>query len=263
MQKHLNKNDLLALNRIIQGSCCGGYLVVENPPSRGGDEVQQIDSEDVTLRGLSVGYDKPLVSNINKIIYPGDTIAILGSSGIGKTTLMRTIAGLIRPLTGQISHNYPKRGGIGYIPQRLGLIRHSTVRSNVSLGARTRRSRWYPFWFPLNQKLKDDVDNAMRALKILDIADEPVRILSGGQQRRVAIARTLAQRPRIILADEFLGELDKENVNSIISATKKIVDEIGATLVLIEHHEERAIQLADRIWRITEGNLIEEGDSNQ
>ena len=103
----------------------------------------------------------------------------------------------------------------------------------------------------------------MRALKILDIADEPVRILSGGQQRRVAIARTLAQRPRIILADEFLGELDKENVNSIISATKKIVDEIGATLVLIEHHEERAIQLADRIWRITEGNLIEEGDSNQ
>lgn len=263
MQKHLNKNDLLALNRIIQGSCCGGYLVVENPPSRGGDEVQQIDYEGVTLRGLSVGYDKPLVSNINKTIYPGDTIAILGSSGIGKTTLMRTIAGLIRPLTGQISHNYPKRGGIGYIPQRLGLIRHSTVRSNVSLGARTRRSRWYPFWFPLNQKLKDDVDNAMRALKILDIADEPVRILSGGQQRRVAIARTLAQRPRIILADEFLGELDKENVNSIISATKKIVDEIGATLVLIEHHEERAIQLADRIWRITEGNLIEEGDSNQ
>ena len=103
----------------------------------------------------------------------------------------------------------------------------------------------------------------MRALKILDIADEPVRILSGGQQRRVAIARTLAQRPRIILADEFLGELDKENVNSIITATKEIVDEIGATLVLIEHHEERAIELADRIWRIIDENLIEEGDSNQ
>jgi energy-coupling factor transporter ATP-binding protein EcfA2 len=107
------------------------------------------------------------------------------------------------------------------------------------------------------------VDNAMKALKILDIADEPVRILSGGQQRRVAIARTLAQRPRIILADEFLGELDKENVNSIITATKEIVDEIGATLVLIEHHEERAIELADRIWRIIDENLIEEGDSNQ
>jgi len=263
MQKHLNKNDLLALNRIILRSDGDGYLVVEKSPSRGGDDLQQIDSESVTLRGLSVGYDKPLVSDINKTIYPGDTIAILGSSGIGKTTLMRTIAGLIRPLSGEISHSYPKRGGIGYIPQRLGLVRHSTVRSNVALGARTRRSRWYPFWFPLDKKLKDDVDNAMRALKILDIADEPVRILSGGQQRRVAIARTLAQRPRIILADEFLGELDKENVNSIITATKEIVDEIGATLVLIEHHEERAIELADRIWRIIDENLIEEGDSNQ
>ena len=172
MQKHLNKNDLLALNRIIRRSHGDGYLVVEKSPSRGGDEVQQIDPESVTLRGLSIGYDKPLVSDINKTIYPGDTIAILGSSGIGKTTLMRTIAGLIRPLSGEISHNYPKRGGIGYIPQRLGLVRHSTVRSNVALGARTRRSRWYPFWFPLDKKLKDDVDNAMRALKILDIADE-------------------------------------------------------------------------------------------
>ena len=100
-------------------------------------------------------------------------------------------------------------------------------------------------------------------MKILDIADEPVRILSGGQQRRVAIARTLVQRPKIILADEFLGELDKDNVNSIIAATKEIVDEIGATLILIEHHEERAIELADRIWRIIDNKLIEEGDSNQ
>ncbi len=238
-------------------------MVVDKPSPQGSDEVQQIDSESITLRSLSVGYDVPLVSNINQIIYPGDTIAILGASGIGKTTLMRTIAGLIRPLSGEISHNYPKRGGIGYIPQRLGLIRHSSVRSNVSLGARTRRSRWYPFWFPLDKKLKDDVDNAMRALKILDIADEPVRILSGGQQRRVAIARTLVQRPKIILADEFLGELDKDNVNSIIAATKEIVDEIGATLILIEHHEERAIELADRIWRIIDNKLIEEGDSNQ
>ena len=91
----------------------------------------------------------------------------------------------------------------------------------------------------------------------------PVRILSGGQQRRVAIARTLIQKPRLILADEFLGELDSENVDSIISATKKLVDDIGATLIMVEHHEERAIDLADRIWRISGNLLIEDGGSNQ
>ena len=72
----------------------------------------------------------------------------------------------------------------------------------------------------------------------------------------------MIQKPRIILADEFLGELDKENVKSIITATKKVVDEIGATLIMVEHHEERAMKLADRIWRIEDNKLIEEGDSN-
>jgi ABC-type phosphate/phosphonate transport system ATPase subunit len=221
-------------------------LVVDKNLSRGGEIIQQAGPKSVTLRDLSVGYDEPLVSNINMSIQQGDTIA-----------------GLIRPLSGEIFHDFPNRGGIGYIPQRLGLVRHSSVRSNIALGARTRRSKWYPSWFPLDSSLKQDIDDAMKALKIEDIADEPVRILSGGQQRRVAIARTLVQRPRIILADEFLGELDKENVKSIIAATKEIVDEIGATFILIEHHEERAIEIADRIWRITDNKLIEEGDSDQ
>ena len=222
-------------------------------------------SEDSTLelRDLSVGYKEPLISKINKIVLPGESIAILGPSGIGKTTLLRTIAGLIRPLSGEVSHNYPKRGGIGYIPQRLGLIRHSSVRSNITIGARTRRSRWYPALFPLSRELKNDVDSAMKSLNIEDLADEPVRILSGGQQRRVAIARTLIQKPRIILADEFLGELDTENVKSIIAATKAVIKEIGATMIMVEHHEERAIAIADRIWRIKGNELIEDGDSNQ
>ena len=69
MQKHLNKNDLLALNRIILRRLGDGDLLVDKSPFRGGDEVQQIDPESVTLRGLSVGYDKPLVSDINTVSY--------------------------------------------------------------------------------------------------------------------------------------------------------------------------------------------------
>ena len=93
---------------------------------------------------------------------------------------------------------------------------------------------------------------------IEEYSNNPVRILSGGQQRRVAIARALVQQPKLILADEFLGELDKENVESIIKATKNLISEIGATLVMVEHHEERARIIADRIWIIQDSKIIEE-----
>ena len=99
----------------------------------------------------------------------------------------------------------------------------------------------------------------MKSLNIEDLASHPVRILSGGQQRRVAIARTLIQKPQLILADEFLGELDSENVKSIVEATKKIVKDLGATLLMVEHNEERALQMADRVWRVIDNQLIEEG----
>ena len=263
MQRVLNNNNLLGLDKIILLRHGDGCLLVDKSLSAKRDIVHQPNSESLILRNLCVGYKNPLITDINKTIYPGEIIAILGASGVGKTTLMRTIAGLIRPLSGEVLHDFPKRGGIGYIPQKLGLIRHSSVRSNIALGARTRRSKWYPSWYPLDNLLNNDVKAAMSELKIEDIADEPVRIISGGQQRRVAIARTLVQRPRIILADEFLGELDLENVNSIIGATKKIVKEIGSTLIIIEHHEEIATGLADRIWRIIDNKLIEEGDSDQ
>lgn len=221
------------------------------------------ESGALELRNLSVGYDDPLISDINMKIGQGETIAILGPSGIGKTTLLRTIAGLIRPLEGEVIHDFPNRSGIGYIPQRLGLIRHSSVRSNVAIGARTRKPKWYPALFPLGSELNADIDSALAEMSIEEFASNPVRILSGGQQRRVAIARALVQKPKLILADEFLGELDKENVDSIIQATKKLISETGSTLIMVEHDESRAYQIADRIWRIKDGKIVEEVSTNE
>lgn len=233
-------------------------MIGEDVLSKNEVSSDKLESGALELRSLSIGYDEPLISGINLKINPGETIAILGPSGIGKTTLLRTIAGLIVPLSGEVIHDFPKRSGIGYIPQRLGLVKHSTVRSNVAIGARTRRPRWYPAILPLGSDLNSDVDSALTSLGIEVFSENPVRILSGGQQRRVAIARALVQRPKLILADEFLGELDKDNVESIIKATKSLVSEISATLIMVEHHEERAIEIADKIWRIVDGEVIEE-----
>lgn len=224
------------------------------------EDDSELDSESgaLILRDLTIGYDKPLISGINQKIHLGETIAILGPSGIGKTTLLRTIAGLIVPLSGEVIHDFPRRSGIGYIPQRLGLVSHSSVRSNVALGARTRKPRWYPAIFPLGGDINSEIDSSLSSLGIKEFSRTPVRILSGGQQRRVAIARALVQKPKLILADEFLGELDKENVESIIEATKKLITDSRATLIMVEHDEQRAIEIADKIWRIVDGEITEE-----
>ena len=98
----------------------------------------------------------------------------------------------------------------------------------------------------------------MEDLDIAHLADQPVRILSGGQQRRVATARTLAQRPKLVLADEFLGELDDDNVEIVMKTVQAAIDAQNSAMVMVEHHEELAKQVANRVWRIVDGRLIEE-----
>ena len=212
----------------------------------------------IQLRNLNIGYTKSLVKDITAQIYPGDRIAIIGPSGIGKTTLLRTIAGLIAPLSGEINNNCSGRGDIGYIPQKLGLVRHSSAKSNVMLGARTRKSRLHLPFLGLGVELNKQVDQLLQKLGISEISGEPVRILSGGQQRRVAIARALIQKPKLIVADEFLGELDADNIDSIIDILETQLSEINATLVMVEHQENIARSLATRIWRIVDNQIIEE-----
>ena len=212
----------------------------------------------IKLENLSIGYSKVLVKDINLTINSGDRIAIIGYSGIGKTTLLRTISGLITPISGEVKNLYNGRGEIGYIPQKLGLVRHSSARSNIAIGARTRKPRYYPPFLSLGKSLNTEIDEILNNLGIAEVSDEPVRILSGGQQRRVAIARALIQRPKLIIADEFLGELDAENIESIVDLLEVQLSEIGATLVMVEHQEEIARSIANRIWRIVGDKIIEE-----
>ena len=212
----------------------------------------------VHLDGVTIGYDKnkPLAEIPSLKIKNGEILAIAGPSGIGKSTLVKTIAGLVRPLTGDIevcgvmAPRRPVRGELGYIPQRLGLIRHATVFHNVLIGSRAK------FCGPLDIfASKEWAKKAIAKMGLEDKTWEPIKRLSGGQQRRVATARTLAQRPKLILADEFLSELDEETMSKVANAVVEYSRQEGAAVVLIEHDISRARSIADRLVVMDDGRL--------
>ena len=199
----------------------------------------------LVLENLSIGYNAVLASEISARINSGEVIAVLGPSGVGKTTLVRTIAGLIEPIDGRVDLHVDRRGGLGYIPQKLGLVRHASVYHNVNLGARAS----LPVLQGDSMERKKRVNSALIALGIEEKTAEPVRRLSGGQLRRVATARALAQRPSLLLADEFLSELDHNTVDVVIAAVKEMLD-AGTSMIMVEHHEENVALLATRVWLI-------------
>ena len=192
-------------------------------------------------------------------ISSGEIIAITGPSGVGKTTLIRTISGLVRPLKGKVSlfgkpfGVRPKRGSLGYIPQRLGLVRHASVLHNVKLGARAGISNPYSI-FP-NKEIRDLCLDSIRRMGLSEKIYEPIRRLSGGQQRRVAIARTMAQSPKIILADEFLSELDEKTLEMVKTEVVEFVRKESSTLIVVEHDVSRAKSIADRMLVIDDGRV--------
>ena len=149
----------------------------------------------------------------------------------------------------------PNKGELGYIPQSLGLVRHASVMHNVMLGANAGHKR---FWTLLPSKTaKKHALDAIIAMGLETSQYNIIRKLSGGQQRRVATARTLAQQPRLILADEFLSELDENTKEIVQSKVIKYIHQNKSTLVVVEHDISRAKQMGDRILSIEDGKMKE------
>ena len=207
-------------------------------------------TELLSLSDLVIGYEEPLSDPISLTVGPGEIVVILGPSGIGKTTLLRTVANLVMPLGGRSELHVEPAGGLGYIPQNLGLVRHATVAHNVALGAGV-RMKWS---FGMYAERRERVMKALSAVGMDHKASEPVRRLSGGQKRRVATARTLAQRPQLILADEFLSELDDTNATGVMEAVFPLLAK-GCSLIMVEHHEEHALKYATRVWELNDGRF--------
>ena len=215
----------------------------------------------VSAVDLKIGYSSSSVlANIDNLqIDKGEIISIIGESGIGKTTLLRNIAKLQEPLDGELlifgSTSYPARGNIGYIPQKLGLVKHETVYFNVLEGAICHESIVKSIFGLHDQKVVGKVEESISLMKLIDKIDSPVKHLSGGQQRRVAIARTMAQGAKLILADEFLSELDDKTADTVWNVMHDYVKANQITLIIVEHNIERA-KLADRCFKLERGDNI-------
>ena len=217
------------------------------------------------LKNLSIGYDlkKPILENVNLEIEKGEIIGLVGPSGAGKTTLLKTIASIIPQISGEIcilgeccAECVPS-GNIGYIPQRLGLVNNKTVMENVVFGHFHKMNFFDVMLSNPNDEVLKEATEILESLEISEKANDQVKFLSGGERKRVAIARTLLQKPKIILADEFLGELDDETSISVGFKMFNYVKKNGSSIIFVDHNPARAMGVSDKIFKVCEKKVIE------
>jgi phosphonate transport system ATP-binding protein len=181
---------------------------------------------------------------------------LLGRSGCGKTTLLKSLQGLVRPQSGEV-HSEPdgKKKLTAYIPQSLGLVLGLTALDNVLTGAlgRVGTLRSLAGLFP-----DEIVGDAKRLLVQMGLAHKErsiARSLSGGERQRVAIARALMARPKLILADEFVSQLDALTASEMLRMIRSLAAQ-GTGFLITTHDPELACEFGDRILIMREGRLV-------
>ena len=215
------------------------------------------------------------LQHVNLQIEQGEFVAIIGLSGAGKSTLIRTINRMIDITEGQLTVDGTDvmtlkgsslrkfRRKIGMIFQSFNLVSRSTVIKNV-LSSNVPGMPWYKVFLGIyskEQKIK--ALEALDKVNILDKAYHRCDELSGGQMQRVALARTLAQNPSIILADEPVASLDPIMADVVMSDFAKINKEMNITILLNIHHVDLALKYATRVIGVRAGQIVYDGPADQ
>ncbi len=208
------------------------------------------------LRGLTVGYERgqPTVRDLSLGVAEGELVSLLGPSGCGKTTTMRAISGLLQPDAGNIvlagrdiTQMPASRRDIGLVFQSYALFPHLSVAENIGFGLRLRK-------VPASERQKR-VAEAIRAVSLDGFENRLPAQLSGGQQQRVALARAFVIRPRLLLLDEPLSNLDARLRLEMRAELRRIQSELGITMLYVTHDQSEALALSDRVVVMNAGRI--------
>lgn len=194
-----------------------------------------VSLDNVSLRYHSVNGETPAVSHLNLEVFPGEFICIVGPSGCGKSSILSMLAGLLSPSEGSIHIN----GEIGYMLQKDYLLEWRSIRSNALLGLEIQKK--------LTKENIAYVDTLLEQYGLGNFKEHYPYQLSGGMRQRVALIRTLAVRPDILLLDEPFSALDYQTRLSVSDEIGSIIRKEGKTAILVSHDISEAISLSDRV----------------
>ena len=221
---------------------------------------QDINAEPyIQIEGITKSYDDVTpVKNISFSVYKGEFFSLLGSSGCGKTTLLRILAGFEKPTSGKILidgvdiTNLPAyKRPVNMMFQSYALFPHMTVYQNIAFGLKQDR---------LSKSVIDErVKEMLNLVQLNGYEDRKPDQLSGGQKQRVALARTLAKRPKLILLDEPLTALDKRLREETQFELVNIQEKVGITFILVTHDQEEAMTMSTRMAIMEEGKIRQVG----
>ena len=198
------------------------------------------------------------VSGVSMSAARGEIVCLLGPSGCGKTTLLRLIAGLEEPDAGSVTFDGrvldglpPRERGFGLMFQDLALFPHMDVFGNVSFGLRMQRRS--------KEEVRRRVGGLLELVDLAGFARRKVHELSGGERQRVALARSLAAEPRLLMLDEPLGSLDRSLRESLQTQVRSILKEVGLTAVYVTHDRDEAFSMADSMVVMERGEVVQAG----
>lgn len=217
----------------------------------------------LSLENIEKNFDgENVLKNISLDIGRGEFVTLLGSSGCGKTTTIRIIAGLLTPDSGKVVLNgkditmlAPEKRDVNTVFQNYALFPHMNVEKNIGYGLKLKK-------MPANE-IKAEVEKALSLVQLEGFEKRNPSQLSGGQKQRVAIARAIVNKPSVLLLDEPLGALDLMLRRQMQTELKKLQKALGITFIYITHDQEEALNMSSRIVVMRNGNVEQIGTPSE